>query len=88
MQTWTSGGPALCGDVRYGAGKGTGVGDPVKNFTDHGARCFGNLVSAPILMLRSLSMQISDSIYTVYPEQLGYNTTAWTSLNVNPFKTS
>ena len=85
-----TGGPGFIGgDVRYGAGKATGkVGDPVKNLLVMVQDGSGNLVASAYTdaaghySITGLPL----GSYTVYPEQLGLNTTAWSSVSLNAVK--
>jgi len=83
-----TGGPGfISGDVRYGAGKTSGVGDPVPNLLIMVQDLSGNLLSsgytdaAGHYSITGLPL----GGYVVYPEQLGYNTTASSLLNLSPF---
>lgn len=87
--TATTGPGFIAGDVRYGAGKGTGtVGDPVKGLLMMVQDGSGNLVSSTYTDAAGhyLITGLPLGTYTVYPEELGYNTTAWTAVSLNAVK--
>jgi PKD repeat protein len=88
--TVTSGPGFIAGDVRYGAGKGTAVGDPVPGLLMMVRDGSNNLVASTLTdasgnySFGSLPL----GSYYIYPEALGYNITASNAVNITSSSTS
>jgi len=87
--TTTTGPGFIAGDVRTGAGKATAVGDPVSGQLIYLLNSSRHMVSSTYTNTSGVYnfSNIPMGTYSVYPETLGYTTTAWNSITVSSAET-